>query len=147
MRAIQLAIAFFAGALLYYVAVVYIGGTLAAVAIPRNYFEFFRRQNLSFALALLNLVTWALPVAILVTAGYLAGTRLLPGIGREVSYSATLGMLACAAYWLSQSEVWLASLSLFPWWSAPNTIAPWVGAAVGIWLIRRSKVGRLHAGA
>ena len=147
MRAIQLAIAFFAGALLYYVAVVYIGGTLAAVAIPCNYFEFFRRQNLSFALALLNLVTWALPVAILVTAGYLAGTRLLPGIGREVSYSVTLGMDTCAAYWLSQSDVGLASLSLVPWWSAPNIMAPWVGAALGIWLFRRSKVAGLRAGA
>ena len=147
MRAVQLAIAFLSGTLLYYAAVVYVGGTLAAVAIPRSYFEFFGRQNLSFALALLSLVTWALPVAILVTAGYLVGERLLPGSRRAVSYSITLGMLACAAYWLSQSEVWLASLSLFPWWSAPNTIAPWVGAAVGIWLIRRSKVGRLHAGA
>ena len=147
MRAVQLAIAFFAGTLLYYAAVVYVGGTLAAGAIPRSYFEVFGRQNLAFALALLSLVTWALPVAILVAAGYLAGERLLPGNGRAVSYSITLGMLACAAYWLLQSEVGLASLSLVPWWSALNFTAPWVGAALGILFIRRSKVTGLHAGA
>ena len=147
MRAAQLALAFLAGALLYYVTVIYVGGTFAAVTIPRSYFEFFGKQNVSFALALLSLVTWALPVGILVTASYLPGRHLLPGLRNAVSYSITVGMLACAAYWLWRGEFGFASLSLAPWWSVPNGVAPWVGAALGVWLVRRSKVAVPHAGA
>ena len=138
MRAARLALAFLAGALLYYVTVVHVGGTLAAVAIPRSYFEFFGKQDVSFALALLSLVTWALPVGILVIAGYLVAGHLLPGLRNAVSYSITVGMLACSAYWLWSSKPGFSSLSLAPWWSVPNGVAPWVGAALGVWLVRRS---------
>lgn len=147
MRAVKVALAFFAGAWLYYVAVVFVGGSLSALAVPRSYFEFFGKQNVSLALAILGLVAWAVPVAILVAAGYLASRRLLPGIGRTFLYSITLGMLVCALYWLWQSEVGLASLILAPWWSVPNSLAPWVGAALGGWLIQRTESVRPNAGA
>ena len=140
MRAAKVALAFLAGAWLYYAAVVFVGGTLAALSVPPAYFEFFGRQNLSFALAVLSLFAWALPVAILVAAGYIAAKRLLPGSGHEFPYAITLGMLASAAYWLWSSEVGFRSLPLVSWWSAPSAMAPWVGAALGVWLIRHSKV-------
>ena len=72
MRALKIAVAFLAGACLYYGAVVFAGGVLAALAVPRGYFEFFGKQNLPVALAIVNLVAWALPVAILTATGYLA---------------------------------------------------------------------------
>ena len=147
MRVLKLAVAFLAGACLYYGAVVFVGGVLAALAIPRSYFEFFGKQNLPVALAIVNLVAWAVPVAFLTAAGYLAGKRLLPAIGRALPYALTLGMLACAAYWLWFAEGGLASLVLVPWWSAANALAPWLGAALGMWLISRSKIVVAHAGA
>ena len=62
MRGLKLTVAVVVGAWLYYFAVVYVGGMLAAVTIPRAYFNLFGQQNLSVALALTGIVMWALPV-------------------------------------------------------------------------------------
>jgi hypothetical protein len=145
MRALKLTVAILVGALLYYFAVVYAGGMLAAIAIPRGYFSLFGPRNLSVALAISGLVTWALPVVVLVCAGYLAGSRLLPGLARAYTYAVVLGMLACFVYWLAASELGLLSLSLVPWWGVPHILAPWVGVALGAWLVSRIKAARHNA--
>ena len=146
MRAFKVTVAFFAGAWLYYFATVVVGGMLAAVAVPRGYFEFFGQQNLPVALAIVSLVTWAVPVAILVSAGYLASERLLPGVNRAFPYAVILGMLTCFVllFWLSEGG--LALLALVRWWGAPVILAPWVGVALGVWLVGRGKAGEHNAG-
>ena len=147
MRALKLTMAIVAGAWLYYFAVVYVGGMLAATTIPRGYFNLFGQQNLSVALAISSIFMWALPVAVLVCAGYLAGNRLLPGLNNAYTYSVVLGMLACCVYWLSANELGLLSLSLVPWWAVPGVLAPWLGVALGAWLVFRSKAAKHNAAA
>jgi len=39
----------------------YLGGFLAAVAIPSAYFQWFGRENVNLALALMFAATWSLP--------------------------------------------------------------------------------------
>jgi ABC-type transporter Mla maintaining outer membrane lipid asymmetry permease subunit MlaE len=60
---------FCAGAVLFYLAANYLGGFLAAVAIPSAYFQWFGRENVNLALALMFAATWSLPVAAAVAAG------------------------------------------------------------------------------
>jgi hypothetical protein len=69
MPVLRIVLAAVLGALLHYVAVVYLGGVLAAIGIPRAYFAFFGRERTELALALLNLVVWALPVFVAVPWG------------------------------------------------------------------------------
>jgi hypothetical protein len=145
MRALKLTVAIFVGAWLYYFAVVYAGGMLAAIPIPRAYFTFFGQQNLVVALAISGLVMWALPVVVLVCAGYLAGNRLLPGLTTSYMYAVILGMLACFTYWLSTSELGLLSLSLIPWWGVPGVLAPWIGVAFGARLASRGATAKHNA--
>jgi hypothetical protein len=145
MRALKLTLAVLVGAWLYYFAVVYAGGVLAAIVIPRAYFNLFGQQNLSLALAISGLVMWALPVVVLVCAGYLAGSRLLPDLTNAYTYAVLLGMLACFVYWLGVNELGLVSLSLVPWWGVPGVLAPWVGVALGAWLVSRSKASKHNA--
>jgi hypothetical protein len=146
MRAFKVMLAFFAGAWLYHFAVVVVGGMLAAVAVPRGYFELFGRQDLPLALALVSLVTRALPVFVLVSAGCLASSRLLPGVDRAFPIAYVLGMLACCGFWLSVSEGGPVSIALIPWWGAPAILAPWGGAAWGLWLVSRSTAATKNAG-
>ena len=54
------------GFLLYQYTVVFIGGFLAAFAIPGAYFAFFGREHLDVGLALMNLFTHSLPTLVLV---------------------------------------------------------------------------------
>jgi hypothetical protein len=145
MRTFKLTLAVLVGAWLYYFAVVYAGGVLAAIAIPRAYFNLFGQQNLSVALAISGFVMWALPVVVLVCAGYLAGSRLLAGLNSAYTYAVALGMLACFIYWLASSELGLLSLSLVPWWGVPGVLAPWLGIALGAWLASRSKTAKHNA--
>jgi hypothetical protein len=145
MRALKLALAILVGAWLYYFAGVYAGGMLAAITIPHGYFTFFGQHNLAVALAISGLVISALPVVVLVCAGYLAGSRLLPGLTKAYTYAVVLGMLACFVYWLGASEPGLLSLSLVPWWAVPGVLAPWVGVALGVWLVSRSKSAKHNA--
>jgi hypothetical protein len=145
MHALKLTVAVVVGAWLYYFAVVYVGGVLAAIAIPRAYFNLFGQQNLSVALAISGIVMWALPVVVLVCAGYLAGNRLIPGLTNAYTYAILLGMLACFVYWLGSNELGLTSLSLVPWWGVPGVLAPWLGIAFGAWLVSRSKAAKHNA--
>jgi hypothetical protein len=156
MSGLRVALAFAAGALLYYLAVVYLGGVLAAVGVSNSYFAFFGRERAELALALLSLVSWAVPVVVAVALGAFVLLRAWPGSVRSCSWGLSFGMLACALYWhasfassmagqpsatLSFAEAFTSTL-LPVWWAAPNVFAPWVGLALAVWLTaRRSRGG------
>ena len=153
MRTLRIAAAFIAGVWLYYVAVVFTGGVLAAVGVPRGYFAFFGREHNELALAVLFFLGWALPVAVLVTGGTLALSRLIAGNGQRVWKPALAGMLLGFLYWAlvsagffspqEEAQVGLVqALQLtftIPWWAAANFLAPWLGFAVAAWLMYRAK--------
>ena len=139
------------GAGLFYVAVVFLGGILAAVAIPKEYFALFDRKHVSLALALMFSITWALPVAAVVASGVFLSLR---AIGTRVLPSAVfvfVGMAGCFLYWQFASASFLVESSgpgfsllqglalsfTVPWFSIPNLLAPWLGFAAGVWLMAR----------
>lgn len=150
------------GGLLYYAVVVHVGGVLAAVAIPRQYFEYFGRENGGAALALMFLGTWSLPVALLVAYGSMLGLRLVGGNWRAASLAVFVGMFVCFLSWQwasasavvnADEKILVPPLSAFfgtlaaPWFAMPNLLAPWLGLGFGVWLYR-SRLQRLqHAGA
>jgi hypothetical protein len=156
MSVLRVALSFVAGALLYYVAVAYLGGVLAAVGVPKSYFAFFGRERAELALALLGLVSWAVPVVVAVALGAFLVLRAWRGSLRSCSWALGLGMLACFLYWhasfassmagqpnstLSFGQAFTSTL-LPAWWVAPNVFAPWVGLALAVWLTaRRSRGG------
>src|SRR3989442_15438735 len=99
MRALLLLVAFAVGVLLYQVAVVLVGGILAAVAVPPAYFAWFGRQNIGAAHAVLNFVGHALPISALVAGGTLATHRLLSARGAPILLAVLAGLFACFVYW------------------------------------------------
>src|SRR5262245_8620766 len=82
------------GVWLYQAAVVIAGGYFAGIAIPRSYFELFGREHNALALALVQLVSFALPVAVLIAGGTLAAARLL-GAGGRFFALVLVGMVLC----------------------------------------------------
>ena len=152
MRALRTCIAFLAGIWLYFFAVVFMGGIFAAVAIPQSYFAYFGREHREFALAVLSLLGWAAPVALLATGGLLTLFRLLPGRDPPPWKPALAGMLVCFGYWALVSVGYFSSVEqpyaslpqavritfTFPWWGAPSFFAPWLGFALATWLLHRA---------
>jgi hypothetical protein len=147
--------AFLAGAFLYQVAVVDIGGLLAAVAIPKSYFNWFRPENAPLALALLQFATFGLPIAILVAGGTLAIVRILSSPMKSVLWSVFFGLVACFGFWLVHGaftvqlppesrveafppSVLLRQALLPPWWGLPAALGPWVGFAFAVWAAARA---------
>ena len=130
----------------------FMGGAFAAIAIPRSYFAYFGQEHRELALAVLALLSWAIPVALLVAGGLLALHRLLPRREARALKPALAGMLMSFGYWalvsvgyFSSPEQPDANLSQaakiafsFPWWAAPNFFAPWLGFALAIWLSLRT---------
>jgi hypothetical protein len=153
MRALRVTIAFIGGIWLYYFTVVYFGGILAAIAVPRGYFAFFGREHNELALALLSIFGWAAPVGLLVTSGLLAIHRLLTVTAESVWKAALSGMAISFLYWAmvsvgsvslqdpQQASVLQAIWTTFtlPWWAVPNFVAPWVGVALAVWLTIRGQ--------
>ena len=152
MSVLRIFIAFVAGAWLYQVAVVLVGGMLAAVTVPVSFFHFFGHDHLKLALALHSLFAWAVPVALIVCGGILAVHTLLATRARSVSISAFAGMIALFAYWavaslpavpdgsLSQYSLLeqLSYMFVIPWWASPPFLAPWFGFACAAWLVASS---------
>ena len=153
MRTLRIATAFIAGIWLYYAAVVFTGGVLAAVAVPRSYFAFFGPEHNELALAVLLLFGWAIPVALLVAGGVLAVTRLLAHGEQAVWKPALAGMVLSFLYWAlvslgffssaEQPQIGIAQAMQVtftaPWWAAGNLLAPWAGYALAVWLMFRSQ--------
>ena len=127
--------AFAFGLLLYQIAVVYIGGVVAAVQIPRPYFAWFGRASSEVALAVLDLASFALPTVVLVAGGVLAAHRFLAGNTntKAVLGAVLAGLVACFAFWF----VGVGQPYLPPWWAVSGFIAPWAGFALAAWLVAR----------
>jgi hypothetical protein len=154
----RIALALLAGAGLYHYVVVYVGGVLAAVAVPAAYFRWFGRSKVELALALADTATFAVPVALLVAGGVLAAYRALRGPPWPFIVAIFAGAFLCFAFWVW----WLAamplpephpdvevvySISFYsrvlqllvpPWWAVPNFLAPWLGLALSSWLLQRA---------
>ena len=134
------------GAVLYCAVVVYVGGFLAALTVPRPYFEYFGRENVGSALAVLHFGTWSLPIVLLIACGTLVGLRLIGGSWRVTTMAIFVGMFACFLYWQLVSALFLANAGQVsfplafvrtfatPWFATPNLLAPWVGLGLGVWL-------------
>ena len=151
------ALAFLAGIAIYQVVLV-ISGLLAGMAIPRGYFDWFGRSRLELAWALVDTVTFSIPIMALTTCLTLLTHRLLkaPSV-RVFMLAIVLGALATCAYWAAwhvlvppapptvvavhPASVRLTQLLMPPWSSLPNVIAPWLGFAIAgllmTWRIRR----------
>lgn len=135
------------GAWLYQAVVVMAGGYFAAIAIPQAYFEFFGREHRAVALALVQLMTFALPVAVLVAGGTLAAAYVLGTHGRFFAL-VLLGMAVCCVAWImatlgqvqrmgADEGLFLAQLLMPAWWAWPAQVSPWVGVALAVWVSRR----------
>lgn len=145
---IRITAAFFWGVLLYIAGVVSLAGRLAAIAIPHAYFAWWGSAHVAWGLALLQLVTMALPIAALVAVGTLAALRGLGG-GRLMAIGVCLGLFA-GWVWESATgllqlqaqvggDAWsLLSAALLPrGWDLSVSLSPWLGWALAIWAARR----------
>jgi hypothetical protein len=154
MRAARLLLAFAAGLFLYQAAVVFVGGFLSAVAVPKAYFDWFGRSNLELSLALLQFFGFALPIAVLVAGGTLSVLRILGRDAKATLWAVLAGLVVCFVFWLSTGmfalppdpsiehypPLVLLRQALFPpWWAAPGLLAPWLGFAFAAWLALRAK--------
>jgi hypothetical protein len=152
MLSIRIFVALVAGVLLYQTSVVVTGGVLAAIGIPRAYFAFFGRQHQELALAVLQFVSFALPVALIVAGGTLAIQRLLGRNPKAVLSAVLAGLVLCCVYWMADGvltphaglagEPFEPSTLLMhrltpPWWAVSGLLAPWLGFALGAWLVLR----------
>lgn len=154
MHALRLVLAFSAGAALYQVVVIVVGGILAARTVPHAYFSWFGRGDVNLALAGVQ-VACALPMAMLVAVGTLAVYRLLRASGPTVLHAVLAGLVVCFLYWVVASALAVAEgasaehfsspgarlrqVLLPPWWSVSTFIAPWVGFALAAWLVRNKR--------
>ena len=130
-----------------YAAVVVLGGALAAVAIPKGFFDAFGKAHVALALAVMFTVSWAAPIAVVVGACVFFGLRLLgtgtplsaASLGTGMAANFAFGVFASATS-VDESNLWhgLAVVLTVPWFAIPNLVAPWLGFAVGIWLCRRA---------
>jgi len=141
-------LAFFAGIWLYQAVVVNIGGILAAIAIPRSYFDWFGPGYKTSALALLQLVGFGLPVAVLVAGGVLAAIRLIGGKPVSVLGFLFLGLLVSFIFTAALAALHVQAIGgdwapfvlqmlVPPWWALPAAIGPWAGFAFAAWASRR----------
>ena len=152
MGALHFAVATVIGFMLYQFTVVYVGGFLAAVAIPSEYFQFFGREYQGVGHALLGMALHALPTVLLGAGGVLAAERFRPRRASLVALPYCLGMLSCLLVWeFLQSTGCLPSLEAkstcaqasierfftIPWWAWPVVASPWLGLGLASWLLKR----------
>ena len=150
---LRLLVAVVFGVLIYQVFVVVLVGILAAVAVPTEYFAWFGKPRQELALAVLDLAS-ALPVLLLVCGAVLATCRAFKTGAWPFLAALLFGMLLCFAYWTANFLFVLPSelpqgvqpyplstrvrqLFFLPWWAVPVALAPWLGFALGAWLLLR----------
>jgi hypothetical protein len=141
-------VAFLAGGWLYQAAVLNVGGILAAIAIPKSYFDWFGREHGSSGLALLQFAGFGLPVAVLTAGGTLAIVHLIRAKPSSVLWCVFLGQIACFAFTVAATLMhvaaiggdpvsFLAQMLLMPWWVLPAALGPWAGFAFAAWAATR----------
>jgi hypothetical protein len=151
---LRILIAFLAGALLYQTSVVFTGGVLAAIAIPKAYFAWFGFEHRELALAILQIVSFALPVALLVAGGTLFIQCVLGGSRKKVLSAVLAGLVLCFVYWSAVGiypppadlpveplapPALLKQMLFQPWWAVSALLAPWLGFALAAWLVLRRR--------
>jgi len=124
-----------AGFVVFVVAVVYVGGIAMAIPIPASYYAAFRPLGGNGpALAIVSLLVWRLPVAIVVGVGFFTVLQVL---------RVPLGLLSiCCAAGMIFAFLVLTEFRGFAggpleWWGVPHVLAPWLGAAGAVLLSRR----------
>ncbi|MFT3665005.1 hypothetical protein [Piscinibacter sp.] len=144
-----------AGFLLYFVVVVYLGGYLAAIHVPPEYFAFFGRERGALAVALLSFTSYALPIAAVSAVAVAALARLQGGSPRSAFAGAFVGMVlawvALHVLFFPYSgssgsllhSLWVAVSG--SWWGLPNLLAPWVGLSLAFWYCYRKQAVRTPA--
>ena len=155
MHPIRILVAFIAGTLHFQTSVVFTGGVLAAIAIPKAYFVWFGPHYRELALAILQFVSFALPIALLIAGGTLCIQRVLGGSPKAVLSAVLAGMALCFVYWIAVGvypppaevpgdafapSVLLKQMLLPPWWAVSAVLAPWIGFALAAWLVLRRRI-------
>ncbi len=155
MGVLHFAVATIVGFWLYYFVVVFVGGFLAAVNIPSEYFRFFGREYSGVAHALLGTMLHAVPTALLIAAGVLAVERFWPKRPALAALPYFLGMVCFVIAWESSQATGclpsqdntstcaqgiLQSLPALPWWAWLQVASPWVGLGLAQWLLKRIRL-------
>jgi hypothetical protein len=117
----------------FLVAVVLVGGMAMAIPVSPSYYAVFRPLGGNApALALVSLFVWGLPVAAVVAAGFFVVLRVLRAPYGLLSVCGIAGMVI-AFLVLTDFKGFTGP---FVWWGIPHVSAPWLGAAVAVWLAR-----------
>lgn len=144
-------IALAAGMGLYQTAVMFVGGKLAALPVPKAYFDLVGRHHTELALAGIDLLGFAAPVFFIVAGGTLGIDRVLGARARPVLPAVLAGLLLCFGVWMlvgifrppANLDVDLATrlgqVLVPPWWAVGGYLAPWLGFGFAAWLLARSR--------
>ena len=126
------------GFFVFLIAVVYVGGIVMAVPIPASYYAALRPLGGSGpALAIVSLLVWGLPVAIVVGIGFFVMLRVLRAPLGLLSLCGVAGMVVAH---LVLTDFQSFTGAPFVWWGVPHVLAPWLGAVAAVLLSRRSLV-------
>jgi hypothetical protein len=151
MNKVRAAVALLSGLALYN-GFVHFGGFLAAISVPKAYFELFGRQQV-LALFVLDAFTFALPCfALSAVWSWITLRTLAPA--RSAAKWCLGGIVLGWLYWEMQfilmalplpdrlplSSLILGSL-IPPVWAVLHTLAVPLGLALAVWLIARGEIG------
>ena len=150
-------VAALASGFVLYMVVVYLVGFLAAIAIPKAYFQFFGRQHATLALTLLDAATLALPSFMLSLAWFWVTLRWIARPPRVAVFWCLGGIALAWLYWQIDFVLWYQShrtqdmsalaTMLFntlapPVWGIPNVLAVPAGLVIAAWMASTSVRGR-----
>lgn len=162
MKRIALITVLISGALLYSLAV-YVGGYLAAIAIPSAYFDFFG-ANKVLALVVEEAFVYALPIFVLAAVWGYVSIRPLRATHRKATLWCLVGVAAAWLGWTLQTLAYFASnpspnqfplealalqVLVPPVWALLNLAAVPCGVMFAGWLVGRSNSSpqRMYGGA
>ena len=129
-----------AGFIIFLLAVVYVGGIAMAVPIPASYYAVFRPMGGGApALALVSLLVWGLPVAIVAGVGFFVMLRVLR---TPLALLFVCGVAGMVVAHLMLTDFQVFNEAPFVLWGIPHVLAPWLGALAAFLLSRRGSVSR-----
>jgi hypothetical protein len=148
--------AFISGIALVTVAV-YLGGVLAALAIPQSYFDAFGGEHKKLALAIMEFVAMSLPCFLLSFVWCWLTLRNAVTRLKMVAWCCVTGIVIGLVYIEVQSAITLRTLEsmsnppsfisylwriLAPVWAFPDLLAFPAGLFAAVWLVRRTRISR-----